>query len=146
VSLNAVLAATAPLSVSFKLSLCVCMLCRRFVLKDSIYRQRIRALAVLTERMLKHYVECGVSYVEFSVSTGDLFERPWIYKQLVASKVDHIEYNFLGAFPRDRITFTEKTVDASGCDALRLCCCRRHGVRTHEHLAGMRTLLTGMFR
>jgi hypothetical protein len=81
------------------------LLYRRFVLKDSIYRQRIRALAVLTEKMLKHYVKCGVSYVEFSVGVGDLFERPWIYKQLVAKHVDGIEYNFLGAFPRDRITF-----------------------------------------
>ncbi len=89
---------------------------RRFALKDSIYRQRIRALAVLTEKMLVQYKDSGVTYVEFSVSTGDLFERPWIYKQLVASEVPGIEYNFLGAFPRDLIEFNEKTgsVDAHG--------------------------------
>mmetsp|Transcript_16969 Transcript_16969/g.22223 ORF Transcript_16969/g.22223 Transcript_16969/m.22223 type:complete len:527 (-) Transcript_16969:361-1941(-) len=45
---------------------------QRFVMKDSIYEQRLEVLAILLNQVLNRYWKGGVGYVEFSISSKDL--------------------------------------------------------------------------
>eukprot|EP00039_Didymoeca_costata_P021321 m.344190 g.344190 ORF g.344190 m.344190 type:complete len:1320 (-) comp23997_c0_seq1:26-3985(-) len=58
---------------------------RRFVLKDSIYSQRLDLLIYLLRHTLLRYTRCrpAVDYVEYSVGVGDI-SRPWILDALAS--------------------------------------------------------------
>ena len=60
---------------------------RGYMLKECIYSQYPVVLDLLLDHVLSNHEQTGAVYVEFSVDFGDLIERPWIFKHLVAPSV-----------------------------------------------------------
>ena len=84
---------------------------RRFVLKDSIYAQRLDLLAYLLRYVLRRYATClpPVKYCEFSVGCGDL-SRPWVFDVLSTfAKSEQLTGTFKTLVDRDCFPWLKTT-------------------------------------
>jgi hypothetical protein len=100
----------------------------RFALKDAMYQQYPEVLSFLLNTALHRYRLSGIRYVEFSVSLSDLTNervRQFLQREMVLdegsfwskyaprfhSKLENMNYYFLGAVIRTKAKYTKDPLD-----------------------------------